>query len=118
MHHKEMAVALFFALTLTASGGAFASKPAPMEKIQDLTADSLGLETEDFTVSDVEKDGQATRYVVTVKGKGGPTYKCYITDGPSGLLGVVTGKKVYSDALCKEKGKRAKNALLEAAGQE
>ncbi|SDQ57038.1 hypothetical protein SAMN05216569_1630 [Pseudoxanthomonas sp. CF125] len=90
---------------LAVSGTALAfGKPVSKEKLQDRTAFALGLENDDFTLSDIKKEGFETRYVV--KTKSGAEYRCYV--GSSFLSGV-------SDAICSKKGEPAKNPLLEAA---
>src|SRR3546814_13221468 len=66
------ALPIFFAST-----SALAAELAPLDKVQSRTADALGLETGDFTVSDLEKDGVATRYRVTTNS--GEKYSCYVT---------------------------------------
>lgn len=90
-----------------------AGKLAPLDKIQDRTEDALGLDANDFTISDLEKDGVSTRYVVTTKK--GEKYKCYVTS-TSGLAGFMSGGASVSDAVCnKGNGPEKKNPFLEAA---
>src|SRR3546814_9266967 len=71
------------------------------------------METGDFTVSDLEKDGVATRYRVTTNS--GEKYSCYVTS-TSGFVGFMYGGASVSDAVCNQKGKPVANPLLEAAG--
>lgn len=113
MSNKSTMTVMAFACALLASGNAMAGKLAPLDKIQDRTADALGLDADEFTVSDLEKDGVSTRYVVTTKK--GEKYKCYVTS-TSGLTGFMSGGASVSDAICNkgnEVGK--KNPFLEAA---
>jgi hypothetical protein len=114
MATRIIVTAAVFSLTFFASSSAFAGDLAPLDKVQSRTADALGLETEDFTVSDLEKDGVATRYRVTTND--GEKYSCYVTS-TSGFIGFMAGGASVSDAVCNQKGKPARNALLEAAGQ-
>lgn len=109
---KSIASATVCSFALIASSSAFAGKLAPLDKVQSRTADALGLETDDFTVSDLEKDGVATRYRVTTND--GEKYSCYVTS-TSGLTGFLSGGASVSDAVCNQKGKPATNPLLEAA---
>jgi len=113
MTNKSIMTTMVFAFAFLASGNAVAGKLAPLDKIQDRTETALGLDTDDFTVSDLEKDGVSTRYVVTTKK--GEKYKCYVTS-TSGLTGFMSGGASVSDAICNKGGEPAKkNALLEAA---
>src|SRR3546814_3730308 len=71
----------------------------PIFKVQSRTADALGLATGDFTVSDLEKDGVATRYRVTTNS--GEKYSCYVTS-TSGFVGFMSGGSSVSDAVRSE----------------
>lgn len=115
MSKKATMIIAAFAGAVLASGHAMAGKLAPLDKIQDRTAETLGLDTDDFTVSDLEKDGVSTRYLVTTTK--GEKYKCYVTS-TSGIAGFMSGGASVSDAICnkgKGNGPEKKNALLEAA---
>ena len=113
MFNKSNMTMVVFACALLASGNAMAGKLAPLDKIQDRTEDALGLDAEEFTISDLEKDDVATRYVVTTKN--GDKYKCYVTS-TSGFAGFMSGGASVSDAVCNTgNGSQKKNALLEAA---
>src|SRR3546814_9762027 len=97
-----MATAAAFSFVFFASTSALAAELAPLDKVQSRTADALGLETGDFTVSDLEKDGVATRYRVTTNS--GEQYSCYVTS-TSGFVGFMSGGASVSDAVCNQKGK-------------
>ena len=114
MATRTIATAAVFSFALLASTGALAGKLAPLDKVQSRTADALGLEADDFAVSDLEKDGVATRYRVTTNN--GEKYSCYVTS-TSGLFGFMSGGSSVSDAVCTQKGKYVANPLLEAAGK-
>jgi hypothetical protein len=88
------------------------------------TARALGLDKNDFTVSDRADSGTQTTYAVRTKA--GRSYSCYVTGSMS-----VTGR-IVSDALCTEAAKAGSapakptatppkdpncNALLRAAGR-
>lgn len=89
------------------------------QAMADKTAFSLGLEKNEFTISDRRDDGFQTYY--TVRTKDGKRYNCYVAGGFT-----VAGRMV-SDAVCNEAGKAAKkpgagnepscNALLKATGR-
>lgn len=104
---SKLSVAAMGVAFLALSGNAFAlGKPVSIEKLQDRTAFALGLKTEDFTISDVKKEGMfTTRY--SVKTKSGDVYGCYVASGMT-----IGGA---SDAVCSKHGEPAKNPLLEAA---
>lgn len=113
MSNKSTMAVVAFAFAVLVSGNAMAGKLAPLDKIQDRTADALELDAGDFTVSDLEKDGVSTRYLVTTKK--GDKYKCYVTS-TSGIAGFMSGGASVSDAICsKGNGSEKKNALLDAA---
>lgn len=113
MSNKSAVTVMAFACTFLVSGNAMAGKLAPLETIKDRTEDALDLNADDFTVSDLEKDGVSTRYVVTTKK--GEKYKCYVTS-TSGFTGFMSGGASVSDAICSNKNQlEKKNALLEAA---
>jgi len=85
--------------------------------IERRTSFTLGLEKNQFTISDREDNGVQTDYVV--KTNAGETYRCYVTGVVS-----ITGSTV-SDAICSKGGGKVSaskaaggsncNALLEAA---
>lgn len=119
-------LALAIALPLTANaGGLFGKKTAAPEKVLTATADALGYDEEDITISDMEKgEGAETRYKATLKD--GSVYRCYI-ETSGGLVKVLSfGQGFTSDAQCVKKvgtgtdasPKKSRNALLEAAGKE
>src|SRR3546814_811881 len=114
MTPRIMATAAAFSFVFFASTSALAAELAPLDKVQSRTADALGLETGDFTVSDLEKDGVATRYRVTTNS--GEKYSCYVTS-TSGFVGFMSGGSSVSDAVCNQKGKHVANPFLEAAGK-
>lgn len=114
MTTRITAIAAFVSFTLLSSTSAFAGELAPLDKVQSRTADTLGLEIDDFTVSDLEKDGVATRYRVTTND--GEKFSCYVTS-TSGFVGFMSGGSSVSDAVCSQKGKHVANPLLEAAGK-
>jgi hypothetical protein len=68
------------------------------------TAHALGLEKNQFIISDREDDGTTARY--KVKTKDGKQFSCYV----GGSISVI-GRSV-SEAICNEAGKPAKNPLL------
>ncbi|MES2684471.1 MAG: hypothetical protein V4650_13210 [Pseudomonadota bacterium] len=90
-------------LLSTALFSACASFAVTDQKLQQNTAFALGLEKEDFTISDRFDEGLKTTY--TTKTAAGKQYNCYVM----GTVGV-TGRNV-SDAMCNEKGKAATNPL-------
>jgi hypothetical protein len=110
---KTTITTLFFA-TMFSTNVFAAKKPVPIEKLQDRTSEALGLDAENFTVSDITRDGVSTRY--KVKTKSGKIYRCYVTS-VSGLMAKLYGAANVSDAVCSANGEPPKNALLEAAGK-
>ncbi|GAB3384386.1 hypothetical protein [Lysobacter fragariae] len=130
MTNKALPVlALAVALTLPFSASAvnlFGSKTADPEKLIRATADALGYDEEEIKVSDLEKDGSATRYKATLAD--GTQYRCYVADPGSGALGKIMslGQDVMSSAQCTKRRStdksskhpdKSSNALLEAAGK-
>ncbi len=91
------------ALLAIVSASGCASFAVTDQKLEQNTAFALGLDKEDFTVSDRMDDGLKTTY--SVKTKSGKKYNCYIMGSLS-----ITGRNV-SDAMCNEKGKPATNPL-------
>ena len=90
---------------LCASASAFAfGKTVAVDKLQDKTAFALGLDEDEFDITDVKKEGISTHY--KVKAKSGAQYRCYVT----AVLFTPA-----SDAVCSKKGEAATNPLLEAA---
>src|SRR3546814_2851852 len=94
MTPRIMATAAVFSFVFFASTSALAAELAPLDKVQSRTADALGLETGDFTVSDLEKDGVATRYRVTTNS--GEKYSCYVTS-TSGFVGFMRSEEHTSE---------------------
>ena len=90
-------------LSVSASAFAF-GKTVAVETLQDKTAFALGLEDDEFDITDVRKEGISTHY--KVKADSGAQYRCYVT--------AVLFTPV-SDAVCSKKGEVATNPLLEAA---
>ncbi|MDR1890389.1 MAG: hypothetical protein LBQ81_13635 [Zoogloeaceae bacterium] len=97
-----------------------ASVAVTEDAIKRNTAHTLGLEVNDFTISDRVDEGVKTSY--RVKTKAGRRYSCYVT-GTMSYMG-----RVVSDALCTELGGSGKpasggnkgqqcNDLLKAAGK-
>src|SRR3546814_17446516 len=97
-----MATAAAFSFVFFASTSALAAELAPLDKVQSRTADALGLETGDFTVSDLEKDGVATRYRVT--NNSGEKYSCYVTS-TSGFFGLMSGGPSVSEPVYNTRGR-------------
>ena len=90
---------------LCVSANAFAfGKTVSVEALQDKTAFALGLEDDEFDITDVRKEGISTHY--KVKAKSVAQYRCYVT----AVLFTPA-----SDAVCSKKGEAATNPLLEAA---
>lgn len=103
----------FFRLFILASVLLAGCASVPESTLEQRTARALGLQENQFQISNIQREGMETRY--NVKAKGGKTYSCYVTAVYS-----VAGKTV-SDALCSStSGGKANiqcNALLKAAGK-
>lgn len=100
-----------FVILLCVAGTALAVEFNILEKRAEFT---LGLDKEDFSISNIEKSGVRTDFVVTVNS--GEIYRCY----------VASGSGVVSDAVCSQRRRQGKsnpknspacNALLKAAGK-
>jgi hypothetical protein len=111
---------LIFYLTAAAVLAGCASAAVTSDALEDRTSRALGLEKGQYTISDRQDDGTATRYMVSTKS--GKRYSCTVAGSFS-----VTGR-VVSDAICTEMGRPAGstnsgtnnpncNALLKAAGK-
>lgn len=77
------------------------------------TAFAIGLESDQFTITD--RTGDAGRIDYKVVAHDGRRFNCYVTGGGMMYAGVVT-----SDAICSEQGSGTVtqcNALLKAAGK-
>lgn len=114
-------------IMLCALIGGCASVAVTSDTLEDRTAFALGLNKEDFTISNRQDSGIRSDYVV--KTKNGAQYSCYVT----GVVSII-GRSV-SDAICsqnvaanKKAGKTTDknapapnratcNALLKAAGR-
>lgn len=113
-----------FALLLSASlSGGCASVAVTDDAIITNTSRALGLERNQFTISDRSDSGLQTTY--TARTRSGKTYSCYV-EGSVSVVG-----RVVSDALCREMSRGGApaapaaaapvdpscNALLRAAGR-
>ncbi len=76
------------------------------EKLAKRTAFAIGLDENQFTISDATKSGQRTEYKVSANN--GSQYRCYIV---STILAPTT------DAVCTKSGEQVCNDLLKAAGK-
>ncbi len=81
-----------------------ASQAVSDDNLTQNTAFALGLDSNEFSISNRADSGIKTTY--SVKTKSGKQYNCYVT----GTISIVG--KVVSDAICNEKGKPVKNPLL------
>jgi hypothetical protein len=97
-----------------------ASAAVTSDALEDRTSRALGLEKGQYTISDRQDDGTATRYMVSTKS--GKRFSCTV-GGSFNVMG-----RVVSDAICTEMGRPAGstnsgtnnpscNALLKAAGK-
>jgi hypothetical protein len=104
------------------SGGndaAINSSQTDTAAIEQRTSFTLGLDRNQFTISDRVDSGVRTDYVV--KTKTGKTYRCYVTGA------AFRGERIVSDAICSKRngsanlgqstGGNSCNALLKAAGK-
>ena len=116
-----MKTTLFCAVIFAALSGC-ASVAVNDDSLQNRTASALGVQKDDFTISDRSDSGVRTDYTVTTRKN--QVFSCYVTGTYS-----VTGR-VVSDAMCTPVGAKkgtpapaakatAKdcNALLKAAGR-
>lgn len=90
------------AAALAATG--CASLAVTDDAIVERTAFALGLQKNEFTISQRQDDGTTTRYLV--KTKSGQDYNCFV-GGSFSVLG-----RSVSEAICTKKGEPMKNPLL------
>jgi hypothetical protein len=115
IHRRYIFVGLIISLLLVIVGCATAVKK---DDIEQRTSFALGLDRNQFTISDVTLIGQRTNY--SVQTTNGETYRCYV-------VGITTFQSIISDAICSQSNvgldskKSAKgvscNALLKATGK-
>lgn len=113
------AAARLAALALLAAMAGCAAQVVKEDHLKQKTAFALGVEQNEFTVSDRVDDGLQTRY--SVKTNDGRKFNCYV-EGTFSVVG-----SVVSDAICSQVSGNAKarpksapgtcNDLLRAAGR-
>lgn len=97
---RSAVCALLLAATVPAFAQGFihGSKPADEKKVLRNTAEALGLDEEDITLSDLEREGMMTRYRARLKD--GTEYRCKIASA-GGLTRIMSfGADYTTSAEC------------------